>query len=123
MEGILVVSKKTYSLSKKKAVVEWIEKPFDIKDILLPHDFELRFVDANLKMENLEKVFPELSVSWSQKVDIKNEANKMCSFHGGMTDIAWYSDALSVAIVVESHANMDHIVKVSSLDELKKVLG
>ena len=122
MNGTLLISKKVYSLAKGKAVTEWIEKPFEV-DITEPRDFELRFVNANLKMENLESKFPELSLSWNQRADLKAEAEKMCKKHQGLTDIAWYSDKLRFALVIESHVRMNCITAADSMSALKKILG
>ena len=122
MNGILLVSKKVYSLAKGKAVTEWIEKPYTI-GLIEPRDFELRFVNANVNMENLEREFPEFNISWSQRSDIKKEANKMCLLENGRTDIVWYSKKLYVALIIESHIRMNNIVNYESLDALKKMFG
>lgn len=123
MNGILLVSKKVYSLAKGKAVTEWIEKSYAIKGLTEPRDFELRFVNANVNMENLEQKFPEFDLSWNQQSDIRIEANKMCLSENGRTDIVWYSKKLHVALIIESHVRMNSIVNYESLDALKNMFG
>ena len=60
MNGKLLVSRKTYSFAKNEAVTEWIVKPFKLDRVKMPHDFEERLVNANLKMKALNEEFKEL---------------------------------------------------------------
>lgn len=123
MNGILLISKKTYSLSNKAPITKWIKKSYEIDNLKVPKDFELRFVNANLEMKSLSQAFPEFEFSWNTRSNIRNIARKKCSEKNGLTDIAWYSDKMQLAFIIQSHKQFPNIVHVQSEDELKRMLG
>ena len=123
MNGKLIISKKTYSLSKKVPITKWIDKLYEFDSLRMPKDFELRFVNANLNMKDLHQAFPEFEISWNTKSNIYNIVKKECSEKNGLTDIVWYSDKMQLAFIIQSHKRLPGIVHVQSEDELKKMLG
>ena len=124
MNGILLISKKTYSLSKKVPITKWIEKPYEFDNLKVPKNFELRFVNANLEMKDLHQAFPEFEISWNTKSKMRETArNNECSLRHGLTDIAWYSKKMQIAFIIDSHRRLPEIVHVQSEDELKRMLG
>ena len=123
MNGILLISKKTYSLSKKVSITKWIEKPYEFDNLKVPKNFELRFVNANLEMKDLHQAFPEFEISWNTKSRIREIAKNECRRQYGLTDIVWYSEKMQIAFVIDSHKRLPEIVHVQSEDELKRMLG
>lgn len=124
MDGIILMSRKTYSLSKKLPIIEWIEKKHEIYDFKMPKDFELRFVNANLMMSDIKHVFPELIMSWTDKDKIKNIAeHECCKERNGLTDIVWFSQELQLAYVIRSHVRLPDMFHARSIDEIKDMLG
>ena len=122
----LVVSKKTYSFSKRKSIVEWKSEPFVDSHFKLqyPANFELRFVNANLAGKSLRDEFPELQRDWCVQNTIRNAATHIVDYNSGLTDIVLYIKNLKLAIIVESHTNKhDEYVKAESLDELQRIVG
>ena len=129
LDVMLLASKKTYSLLKKKPVVEWKTAPYDSDAARLkfPHDFEIRLVKAAAAGKSLDKEFNELSLDWSASNDAKAAAKKLISGNGylgcsGLTDVALYIENLGLAVIVESHASSPSIIEVDSIDALKKAL-
>ena len=123
MHGKLIISKKTFSLSKKVPITKWIEKPYAFDGLQMPKNFELRFVNANLEMKDLHQAFPEFEISWTTKSKIREIAKNECQTRYGLTDITWYSDKMQIAFVIDSHKRLPEIVHVQSEDELKRMLG
>jgi len=123
MNGILLISKKTYSLSKKVPITKWIEKPYEIDNLKMPKDFELRFVNANLEMKGLSQAFPEFELSWNTKYNIRDIAKKECTTQNGLTDIVWYSEKMQLIFIIDSHKRLPEIMHVQSEDEIKRILG
>ncbi len=123
MNGILLISKKTYSLSKKAPITKWIAKPYAFDSLRMPKNFELRFVNANLEMKDLHQAFPEFEISWNTKSKIRDCAKAECLTKNGLTDIVWYSEKMQIAFVIDSHKRLPEIVHVQSEDELKRMLG
>lgn len=130
LDVMLLASKKTYSLLKKKPIVEWKTAPYDSDAARLkfPHDFEIRLVKAAAAGKSLDKEFNELSLDWSASSDAKAAAKKLIcgnSYLGGcsgLTDVALYIENLGLAVIVESHASSPSIIEVDSIDALKKAL-
>ena len=123
MNGKLIISKKTYSLSKKAPITKWIEKPYAFDSLRMPKNFELRFVNANLEMKDLHQAFPEFEISWNAKNKIRDIAKNECQIRYGLTDITWYSEKMQIAFVIDSHKRLPDIVHVQSEAELKRMLG
>lgn len=118
MEGILLVSKKSYSLSCKKAVTEWKSRRYDIKSVKFPNDFNLRSVEAELSGKTLLQAFPNLDLSWSDYNDARSAAGELVPY--GRTDVIWYVDSMCTAFVIDSHKNSSRIINATSIDALKK---
>ena len=117
----LLVSKRTFSVSKKKPIIEWKQQSLDVPGITSPNDFEIRIVNAAANGKSLDSEFAELNVNWSSCNDIKRAANKLFAIDDGMTDIALFIDSLNIGIIIESHMNhMQKIREVDSIDTLKK---
>ena len=121
MTTILLVSKRTFSISKKKPIIEWKQQSLDVPSITSPNDFEIRIVNAAANGKSLDSEFAELNVNWSSCNDIKGAANKLFTVDDGMTDIALFIDSLNIGIIIESHINRTQkILEVDSIDTLKK---
>ena len=117
----LLVSKRTFSISKKKPIIEWKQQSLDVPSITSPNDFEIRIVNAAANGKSLDSEFAELNVNWSSCNDIKGAANKLFTVDDGMTDIALFIDSLNIGIIIESHINRTQkILEVDSIDTLKK---
>ena len=117
----LLVSKRTFSISKKKPIIEWKQQSLDVPRITSPNDFEIRIVNAAANGKSLDSEFKELNVNWSSCNDIKCAANKLFAMHDGMTDIALFIDSLNIGIIIDSHINHKHkLLEVDSADTLKK---
>ena len=123
MNGILLISKKTYSLSKKVPITKWIEKSYEFDNLKMPKNFELRFVNANLEMKSLSQEFPEFELSWNIRSNICDIAKKECSEKNGLTDIVWYCNKMQLAFIIQSHKKLPNIVHLQTEDEVKKMLG
>ena len=126
LDVMLLASKKTYSLLKKKPVVEWKTAPYDgdAAHLKFPHDFEIRLVKAATTGKSLSSEFNELSLDWSASNDAKAAAKKLIGGNSycGLTDVALYIENLGLAVIVESHASSSSIIEVDSIDALKKAL-
>ena len=123
MNGKLLVSRKTYSFAKNEAVTEWIVKPFKLDRVKMPHDFEERLVNANLKMKALNEEFRELDFDWNERNNIKTAALEECNRWNGLTDIAWYSEDMKLAVVIESHINrIPTVISALTIEELENRL-
>ena len=121
MTTILLVSKRTFSISKKKPIIEWKQQSLDVPHITSPNDFEIRIVNAAANGKSLANEFKELNVDWSSCNDIKRAANTLFDVNDGMTDIALFIDRLNIGIIIESQANHKHkMLEVDSIDTLKK---
>ena len=117
----LLVSKRTFSVSKKKPIIEWKQQSLDVPRITSPNDFEIRIVNAAANGKSLDSEFKELNADWSLSTDIKRAANKLFAVDDGMTDIALFIDSLNIGIIIESHANHKHkMIEVDSIETLKK---
>ena len=117
----LLLSKRTFSISKKKPIIEWKQQSLDVPSITSPNDFEIRIVNAAANGKSLDSEFAELNVNWSSCNDIKGAANKLFTVDDGMTDIALFIDSLNIGIIIESHINRTQkILEVDSIDTLKK---
>lgn len=121
--AILLLSRKVFSLSKKKPITEWKTLPFSESHLRYPHDFEIRLVNAATTGKKLNEEFNELNLSWDVENNIRKIASNEWSRDAGLTDIALYVESLGLAIIVESYACEHKIVEVESLDALKKVVG
>ena len=121
MTTTLLVSKRTFSISKKKPIIEWKQQSLDVPRITSPNDFEIRIVNAAANGKSLDSEFKELNVDWSSCNDIKSAANKLFAVDDGMTDIALFIDSLNIGIIIKSHMNnAQKILEVDSVDTLKK---
>ena len=121
MTTTLLVSKRTFSISKKKPIIEWKQQSLDVPRITSPNDFEIRIVNAAANGKSLDSEFKELNVDWSLRNDIKGAANKLFAVDDGMTDIALFIDSLKIGIIIESHMNhTQKMLEVDSVDTLKK---
>ena len=121
MTTTLLVSKRTFNISKKKPIIEWKQQSLDVPRITSPNDFEIRIVNAAANGKSLDSEFKELNVDWSLSTDIKRAANKLFAVDDGMTDIALFIDSLNIGIIIESHMNhTQKILEVDSVDTLKK---
>ena len=121
MTTTLLVSKRTFSVSKNKPIIEWKQKSLDIPSIASPIDFEIRMVTAAANGKSLYDEFKELNVDWTLRNDIMSIADKLFDVNDGMTDIVLFIDSLNIGIIIESHANHKHeMLEVDSIDTLKK---
>lgn len=121
MKGILLVSKKTYSIAKKKPVTIWKSRALALDSISTPKNFELRSVNADLDGKGWENEFiNELSLKWSDNVDIRDAAEELAGSIFPTTDILWYVDSLHTAFVIDSHSHHKSIVYARNIDALKK---
>lgn len=125
MDGILLVSNRTYSLSEKADVTKWFKKAYSRNSMKIPRDFELRCMNADLEMRSLSTEFSELAISWTEKCDIIENAERACGFRRkrGLTDIAWYSHSLKLAFVLESHRHTASIFRADSVEEVIEKLS
>lgn len=122
MNGVLLVSKKTYSFSRRQAVTEWKSEPYAIDTVKMPHDFELRLVNGDIELNSIKHMFPELELRWSESNKILEHARRIVPVNDGGTDIAWYVPDLKIAYVVRQHANKPDMMCVDSIDDIKKEL-
>ena len=122
MDGMLLVSKKTYSLSKHKPIVEWQSMPFSLTRLNSPHNFEIRLVEAAASGKSLEDEFKELSLDWAESEKFRTAAKNVFSYNSGLTDIAWYINSLQLAIIIERHGQMPKIVEAEDIESLKRKL-
>ena len=121
MTTTLLVSKRTFSVSKNKPIIEWKQKSLDIPRIASPIDFEIRMVTAAANGKSLYDEFKELTVDWTLRNDIRSIADKLFDVNDGMTDIVLFIDSLNIGIIIESHMNhTQKILEVDSVDTLKK---
>lgn len=121
MTTTLLVSKRTFSVSKKKPIIEWKQQSLDVPRISRPNDFEIRIVNAAANGKSLDDEFKELNVDWPLFNDIKHTAEKLFDVNDGMTDIALFIDNLNIGIIIESHVNhKNKMLEVDSIDTLKK---
>ena len=121
MTTTLLVSKRTFSVSKNKPIIEWKQKSLDIPRIASPTNFEIRIITAAANGKSLDNEFKELNVDWSLFNDIKHDAEKLFAVNDGMTDIVLFIDSLNIGIIIESHANHKHkMIEVDSIETLKK---
>ena len=102
MNGILLASSRTYSLSKKAAVTEWFKSEYEISSIKIPHDFDVRYVNSDMHMKDLHEEFPELKLSWEVESMIAKRVDEICKLRP-LTDIMWYADELKTAFVIKTH--------------------
>lgn len=123
LDVVLLVSRRTYSLSQKKACIEWKTTPYNTNGTRLqyPKDFEIRLVKAATAGKSLKEEFKELNIDWSFSNDIKTRARELID-NAGLTDIALYIECLGLAIIVEAHSMSPNIIEVDSLDSLKKAI-
>ena len=122
MDGTLLISKRTYSLSKKAPITEWIELPFNISSIKMPKDFEIRLVNANLKMKSLYTEFPELILSWRDHDQINTLVKKYIPFYDGLTDVVWYCNSLKLAFIQSAHRDSNKLENLLSINAVKEFL-
>ena len=121
MTTTLLVSKRTFSISKKKPIVEWKQQSLDVPHITSPNDFEIRIVNAAANGKSLDDEFKELNIDWSSRDSIKRSAEKLFAVNDGMTDIALFIESLNIGIIIESHVNhRQKMLEVDSIDTLKK---
>ena len=128
MNGTLLLSKRTCSLSTCKSVIEWKEIPLDIKDFHLPADFELKLVNAELQSIDdvnesiLDKFSDQIRLRWDIKNYISSTAIGILPHNRGLTDIAWYIEELKIAYVIRSFARMPEFMMFKSVNSLKDAL-
>ena len=121
MTTTLLVSKRTFSVSKNKPIIEWKQKNLDIPRIASPTNFEIRIITAAANGKSLDNEFKELNVDWTLRNDIMSIADKLFAINDGMTDIVLFIDSLNIGIIIESHMNhTQKILEVDSVDTLKK---
>lgn len=121
MTTTLLVSKRTFNISKKKPIIEWKQQSLDVPRITSPNDFEIRIVNAALNGKSLYDEFKELNVDWTLRNDIRSIADKLFDVNDGMTDIVLFIDSFNIGIIIESHANHKHkMIEVDSIETLKK---
>lgn len=121
MTTTLLVSKRTFSVSKNKPIIEWKQKSLDIPRIASPTNFEIRIITAAANGKSLDNEFKELNVDWTLRNDIMSIADKLFAVNDGMTDIVLFIDSLNIGIIIESHANHNHkMIEVDSIETLKK---
>ena len=123
MDGILLVSKRTYSISKKMPIVKWLAKEQPLDSIKMPRDFEMRSVNAALDGKSILSEFRELNLNWSSRQDLVNAAEKLLPLNHGKKDVAWLNCDLHIAFIISSfNKNLPRTLKVDSIEELKKEL-
>ena len=70
MNGIILASKRTYSLAQHKPIVEWHQMQDDVP-VNMPRNYNVRCVDAKLAGKSLSSEFEnELRLDWDVKNDI-----------------------------------------------------
>ena len=122
MNGIILASKRTYSLAQHKPIVEWHQMQDDIP-VNMPRNYNVRCVDAELAGKSLSNEFEdELRLDWSRKDAIINKCKN--KYGTNLTDIAVFLPKLNVALILQSHLNdvFNTIINILSIDDLKKAL-
>ena len=123
LDVMLVVSRKTYSLSNRKYIVKWETTQLDNKKLKFkyPDNAEIRIVEADIANRSLKKEFNELSIDWGVSTYIENSAKQLVNT--GLTDILLYIGCLHLAIVFRSHSYnyQTIIIEAESLEALKSM--
>lgn len=123
MNGILLVSRRTYSLSKNKEMTVWLERPYMSMQFTVPRDFDERMVNAHLHMKDLYAEFNEFkNFMWDNGARIKKDAIELNNSRIGPTDIAWYIEEMHIAFILCSHRSMQSVVYARTIDDLKSML-
>ena len=102
----------------------WKTIPYSIDGLDNIHDFEERFVNADLESIPFQKAFPEIiaKLNWSISNEIQSNVEKHCTANQGLTDIAWFCPRFKIGFVVRSFTYKAYVIKADSIAELKEKL-
>lgn len=100
MYGILVYSRKSYSLARHEVVIEWYEDPYAISSISPINNFEIRIVNAASEGKTLTDEFKnDLNIDWNVSSNIRSFVQSKISENTGRSDIAWFIPSLEVSVI------------------------
>lgn len=125
MDGILVYSRKSYSLARHEVVIEWYEDSYSISSISPINNFEIRLVNAASEGKTLNDEFKnDLNIDWNVSSNIRSFVRSKVSENDGRNDIAWFIPSLEVSVILDrAYSSVSSkIVETHSIDDLKKLL-
>lgn len=101
----------------------WKTIPYSINSLDNIHNYEERFVNADLKSIPFQKAFPEImdKLNWSTSNAIQSNVEDHCTANQGLTDIAWFCQRFKIGFVVRSFTH-NTFIKADSIAELKEKL-
>ena len=124
MNGIILYSRRAYSLDKHCPICTWYEHPYEI-EIAFPHNCAVRIVDAELSGD-LTSEFKELCLSWSQSDQISNLVKSKLPIRHGLSDYCLYFPSMQLGIVLSDHRRLlksCEVVCAASIEDMKQMFN